>query len=111
MSRRKFRIKRDDMVVVITGKERGARGRVLRILPADGRVVVEGVNRVKRHQKPVGEQPGAIIRKEAPLDISNVALWLDDANGGRRVKVGYKTLEDGRKVRIDRATGDVIDQA
>jgi large subunit ribosomal protein L24 len=109
MSKIKSRIKRDDTVVIIAGKHRGLRGRVLRVLPAEARVVVEGVNRVKRHQKPVGEQPGTIIFKEAPIHISNVALWLEDDNGGRRVKVGYQRLEDGRKVRVDRATGTVID--
>jgi large subunit ribosomal protein L24 len=103
----KCRIKRGDQVVVIAGKDKGQTGRVLRVLPAKRQVVVEGVRRVRRHQRPVGDQPGGIIEKEMPLDISNVALW--SAADGRKVKVGYRTLEDGRKVRVDRSTGAVID--
>lgn len=103
----KFRIKRDDTVKVITGKDRGTIGRVLKVLPAKGQVVVEGVKRVKRHQKPTGNQAGAIIRKEMPIDVSNVALW--DAENNTRIKVGYQTI-DGKKVRVNRATGAVLDQ-
>lgn len=109
MAKPKFRIKRDDKVVVIAGKDKGRVGRVLRIITDEARVVVEGVNRVKRHQKPVGEQPGTILFKEAPIHISNVAYWNESE--GRRVRVSYRTLEDGRKVRIDRATGAVLDNA
>lgn len=107
MSRPKLRIKRDDMVIVIAGKDKGKTGRVLRVLPDDGQVVVEGVRRVKRHQKPVGENPGSIVEKEAPLSVSNVALW--NAAEKRRVKVGYRELENGKKVRIDRKTGTTLD--
>ena len=110
MANAKCRIKSDDTVVVITGKDKGRRGRVLRVFPAEGRLVVEGINRVKRHMKPVGDQPGGIVEKEAPINVSNVALWVG-GDDGRRVKVGYTTLEDGRKVRIDRKTGDVLDNA
>jgi large subunit ribosomal protein L24 len=105
----KYRIKRDDTVVVISGRHKGSVGRVLRLLPQRERVVVEGVNRVKRHMKPVGERPGAIVEKEAPIHISNVAYW--DAENGRRVKVGYQVLDDGRKVRVDRQSGAVLDKA
>jgi large subunit ribosomal protein L24 len=108
MAKAKCRIKSDDTVLVLAGKDKGRRGRVLRVLPDDRRVVVEGVNRVKRHMKPVGDQPGGIVEKEASMDISNVALWVG-GDDGRRVKVGYKILEDGRKVRVDRGTGDVLD--
>jgi large subunit ribosomal protein L24 len=80
---------------------------VLRVLPAKRHVIVEGVRRVRRHQRPVGDQPGGILDKEMPIDISNVALW--DATEGRKVKVGYRTLDDGRKVRVDRSTGAVLD--
>ena len=72
-----------------------------------GRVVVEGVARVKRHMKPVGDQPGSVVQKERPIDISNVALW--NAAEGRRVKVAFRVLEDGRKIRVDRRTGAEID--
>lgn len=108
MSRVKCRIRRDDTVLVIAGKDKGTRGRVLRVLPEDSRVVVEGVNRIKRHQKPVGEQPGGIIEREAPIHISNVALWVGD-DDGHKVKVGFKIQDDGTKVRVNRATGADID--
>lgn len=107
MSRPKLRIKSGDEVVVTTGKDKGKTGRVLRVLTDTRQVVVEGVRRVKRHQKPVGDQPGGVIYKEMPVDVSNVALW-DSANG-RPVKVGYRVLEDGRKVRVDRKTGNPVD--
>jgi large subunit ribosomal protein L24 len=92
--------------MVIAGKDKGKTGRVLRILTADRKVVVEGIRRVKRHQRPVGDQPGGIIEKEMPIDVSNVALW--SADEGRTVKVGYAVI-DGKKVRIDRKTGAPID--
>ena len=108
MSRSKCRIRRDDTVVVIAGKDKGTRGRVLKVLPDDGRVVVEGVNKIKRHQKPVGEQPGGIIEREASIHISNVALWVGK-DDGQRVKVGFKLQDDGTKARVNRATGELID--
>lgn len=109
MSKAKSRIRSGDTVVVTAGKNRGTRGRVLRVMPEGRKVVVEGVNRVKRHQKPVGEQPGGILEKEMPIHISNVALWVGGADG-RRVKVGY-AMKDGKKVRVDRKTGNPIDNA
>lgn len=102
-----MKIKRDDVVVVTAGKNKGRTGRVLRVLPDDGRVVVERVNLVKRQVKPQGDRPGGTIEKEASLHISNVALW--NAQESRPVKVGFKTLEDGRKVRVDKKTGAIID--
>jgi len=108
MSKRTFRIKRDDTVVVTAGKDKGKVGRVLSILRDDAKVVVEGVHRVKRHQKPVGDNPGAIVEKEAPIHISNVSLW--DAENSQRIKVGYKVI-DGKKVRVNRKTGDLVDNA
>ena len=107
MSAKKFRIKRDDTVKVIAGKHKGEIGRVLRILKDVDRVLVEGVNLVKRHQKPVGERPGGVIHKEAPIHISNVAIW--NADEARTVKVAYRIQEDGSKARVDRKNGAVID--
>ncbi len=78
MANVKSRIKRDDTVVVLVGKDRGRTGRVLKVEPARGRIWVEGIRVVKRHRKPTGDQPGAVIHKEAALDISNVALWQED---------------------------------
>jgi large subunit ribosomal protein L24 len=107
-SNNKLRIRSGDQVVVLTGKDKGRVGRVVRVLPAERHVVVEGVRRVRRHRRPVGDTPGGIIEKEMPIDISNVALW--NATEGRRVKVAYRVLEDGRKVRVDRKTGAILDK-
>jgi large subunit ribosomal protein L24 len=103
----KLRIKRDDTVKVIAGRDKGKVGRVLRVIPEDNRVVVEGVHKVKRAQRPAGDQPGAIIEKELSVHVSNVALW--DSSAGATVKVAYKNNEDGKKVRVNRKTGAVID--
>ncbi len=100
------KIRSGDQVVVITGADRGKVGRVLRVLKDDHRVVVEGVRRVKRHQKPVGEQPGSIVEKELSVHWSNVALW--NAEEGRKVKVAFAAV-DGKKVRTDRKTGKQVD--
>lgn len=104
----KCRIKSGDQVVVTTGKDKGTVGRVARVIPDQGKVVVEGVRRVRRHRRPVGDTPGGIVDKEMPIDVSNVALW--NAAENRRVKVAYKVLDDGRKVRVDRKTGAVLDK-
>jgi large subunit ribosomal protein L24 len=104
--RAKSRIKSGDEVIVVAGNQKGTVGRVLKVMPSDRKVVVEGVRRVKRHRKPVGETPGGIIEKEMPIDISNVALW--DAESEQRVKVGYR-MEDGKKVRFNRRTGATFD--
>jgi len=101
------KIKRDDEVVVIAGKDKGKRGKVVSVL--EGRVVVTGVNLVKKHVKPNpnrGEQ-GGIVEREASLDISNVALFNQATQKADRV--GYKVLEDGEKVRVFKSTGEVVD--
>ncbi len=109
MSKAKCRIRSGDTVLVVAGKEKGSRGRVLKVMAADGKVLVEGVNRRKKHQKPVGDQPGAIIEKEMPIHVSNVALWVG-GDDGRKVKVGFAQV-DGNKVRVDRKSGETIDKA
>lgn len=103
-----LKIKAGDEVVVTTGKDKGRRGNVLRVMP-DGRLVVEGVNMVKRHTKPNPSlrRPGGIIDKEMSVDISNVMLWNADVGKGDRV--GFKFLDDGRKVRVFRSSGEVVD--
>ena len=93
--------------MVVAGKHKGKTGRVLRVLRERERVVVERINMVKRHVRPQGDRPGGIVEKEAPLHISNVALW--NADEGRAVRVGWKVLDDGRKVRIDKKTGAVVE--
>ena len=101
------KLKRDDEVIVIAGKDKGKRGTVRRIIDSD-RVVVGGVNMIKKHTKPNPQAgvAGGIVEKEAPIQISNVAIYNADA--GRGDRVGYK-VEDGKKVRIYKSTGDAID--
>jgi large subunit ribosomal protein L24 len=94
-------------VVVITGQERGKTGEVLRVLRDEGRVLVQGVNMVKRHTRPSAANPGGIIDKEAPLHISNVAHV--DPKSGKPTRVGFKILDGGRKVRVARGSGEPID--
>lgn len=106
MSRNKVRIRQGDEVKIVAGKDKGRTGRVLKVLPDNRKVVVEGIARVRRHHKPVGDRPGGIVEKEMPIDVSNVALW--NSEEGRTVKVGYQDV-DGKKVRVDRKTGTPID--
>lgn len=102
-----LKIKKDDEVVVITGRDKGKRGSVLRVLK-DGRLLVGGVNMVKKHQRPNPQmgQPGGIVEQEAPIQASNVAIWNDDAEKADRV--GFR-VEDGRKVRFFKSTNKVIE--
>jgi large subunit ribosomal protein L24 len=103
------KIRQGDDVVVVTGKDNGRRGTVLRVVEDGARVVVEGVNMVKKHQKPnpmIG-RTGGIIEMEKPVDISNVMLFNPASEKGDRV--GFKTLEDGRKVRYFKSNGEVVD--
>lgn len=101
------RIRKGDQVIVIAGKNKGQKGEVLRV--ADERVFVQNVNMVKRHTKPnpQASQPGGILEREASIHVSNVLLFNPATNKGERV--GFKTLEDGRKVRVYRSSGEVID--
>lgn len=99
------RIKKDDMVQIIAGKDNGKQGKVLSFDPATNKVVVEGCNMVTKHQKPgAGNPQGGILHKEAPLDASNVMLVVD----GQPTRVGFK-VEDGKKVRVAKKTGKVVD--
>ena len=102
------KIKRDDEVVVIAGKDKGKRGKVLNVLE-DGRVKVAGINLVKKHVKPNPNrnEQGGIVEREASLDVSNVALFNQATQKADRV--GYNVLEDGTKVRIFKSTGEVVD--
>ena len=102
------RLRKDDTVMVIAGRERGKTGKVLRVLPEKNRVLIERVNIVKRHVKPRGvQQPGGIVEREASINLSNVMLFNPATNKGERV--GFKTLADGRKVRVFRSSGEVVD--
>lgn len=100
-------VKKGDTVVVITGKDKGKKGKVLQVIPKQDRVIVEGVNMMTKHQKPTPQvQQGGIIHQEAAIHISNVMPF--DAKAGKGVRIGYKTLENGTKVRISKATGEQI---
>ena len=103
----KLKIRKGDHVVVITGKDKGKKGEVLRVLPEENRAVVKGVAMVRRHQRQTAAQEGGIIAKEASIHISNLAL--EDPKDGKPTRVGYKFLKDGRKVRFARRSGEVID--
>lgn len=100
----KMKIKKNDTVIVLSGDEKGKTGVVKQALPRESKVVVEGLNMVKRHTKPSQKNPGGIVSKEAAIHVSNVALVKD----GKATKIGYKVV-DGKKVRVARKTGDVID--
>ncbi len=102
------KVKREDFVVVIAGKDRGKRGKVLRVLPKKHRVIVEGVNIVKKHQKPTATTAGGIIEKPAPIHVSNVMLVCPKC--GQPTRVGFTFLEDGTKVRKCKKCGEVIDK-
>ena len=103
----KLKIKKGDQVVILSGDDKGKTGEVVKAMPQEGKVVVQGVNLVKRHQKPNQTNPGGIVTKEAPLHVSNVALV--DAKSGKATKVGYKEV-NGKKVRVARKSGEVIDK-
>jgi large subunit ribosomal protein L24 len=102
------KIKKGDKVVVLTGRDKGKRGEVRSVSPSEGRAIVEGVNLVKRHTKPSAQNAeGGIITKEAAIQLSNLALA--DPKDGKPTRVGFKVLEDGRKVRFAKRSGDLID--
>ncbi|MBQ3117381.1 MAG: 50S ribosomal protein L24 [Alphaproteobacteria bacterium] len=100
-----MRIKKGDQVIVITGRDKGKTGEVLKAMPKDNKVLVQGINLVKRHQKPTQESAGGIISKEAPIHVSNVALI--DPKDGKATRVGFK-VENGQKVRVAKRSGEVI---
>jgi large subunit ribosomal protein L24 len=102
------KIKRDDEVIVTTGKDKGKRGKVLKVQD-DGRVVVSGINMMKKHTKPnpMLGTPGGIVEKEAPIQVSNVAIF--NPQTGKADRVGFQTKEDGAKVRIFKSTTEAVD--
>ncbi len=102
-----LKIKKGDHVVVLTGKDKGKKGEVLKVIPSEHRAIVQGVAQMRRHQRQTANQEGGIITKEAPIHISNLAL--EDPKDGEPTRVGYKFLKDGRKVRFAKRSGEVID--
>ncbi len=105
-----MKVKKSDLVEVIAGKDGGKRGRVLRVDRDRERIVVEGVNMIKRHTRPNPNRriQGGIVEREAPLHVSNVMVVSPDS--GRRTRIGYKVLEDGRKVRVAKVDGAILDR-
>ncbi|KPQ11143.1 MAG: 50S ribosomal protein L24 [Salinarimonas sp.] len=101
------KLKKGDRVVVLAGRDKGKTGEIVKVIPAEGRALVRGVNQVKRHQRQTASQEAGIITKEAPLQISNLAYA--DPKDGKPTRVGFKVLEDGRKVRFAKRSGDLID--
>jgi len=103
----KLKIRKGDHVVVITGKDKGKKGEVLKVMPDENRAIVQGVAMIKKHQRQTTTQDGGIISKEAAIHISNLAL--EDPKDGKPTRVGYKFLKDGRKIRFAKRSGEVID--
>ena len=101
------KVKKGDRVIITAGRNKGATGEVLKVMPADSRVVVQGVNVVKRHQKPGQMDPGGIKTFEAPIHVSNVAIM--DPRDGKPTRVGFKVDEHGRKTRFAKRSGESID--
>lgn len=101
------KIKKGDKVVVLTGKDKGRDGEVVQVMPKEGKAIVGGINLVKRHQAQTQTSEGGIITKEAPIKLSN--LGIADPKDGKASRVGFKILDDGRRVRIAKRSGDVID--
>jgi large subunit ribosomal protein L24 len=101
-----FKIKKGDKVVVLAGRDKGKSGEVIRIFPKENRALVRGVNMVRRHQRQSATQEGGIISKEGPIDLSNIAV--EDPKDGKPTRVGFKILNDGKKVRIAKRSGEQI---
>ena len=106
---KKYKLRKDDKVMIIAGKDKGKIGKILRIYPKTDRVLVERVNMVKRHTKgnPYMQQPGGIVEKEAPVAVSNVQLMCTACT--RPARIGYRVTEDGRKVRFCKKCNEIID--
>jgi large subunit ribosomal protein L24 len=101
------KIKKGDRVIVTTGRDKGKRGEVRQVMPEDNRAIVAGVNLVRRHTRQTAQTEGGIISKESTIHLSNLAIL--DPKTGKPTRVGFKVLDDGRKVRVARGSGDLID--
>ena len=100
-------IRKDDNVIVIAGRDKGKKGKVLKVFPKEDRALVQGVNVVKRHQRQTQREQGGIVSKEAPIHLSNIAHV--DPKSGTATRIGFKTMADGSKVRFAKKSGEVID--
>lgn len=101
-----LKIKKGDHVIVLAGRDKGKHGEVVEVLPKEGRALVRGVNVVRRHTKQTQQNQGGIISKEAPINLSNLAI--EDPKDGKPTRVGFKLLDDGSKVRVAKRSGEVI---
>jgi large subunit ribosomal protein L24 len=101
------KIKKGDRVIVTTGRDKGKRGEVRQVMPENGRAIVAGVNLVRRHTRQTAQTEGGIITKESTIHLSNLAIL--DPKTGKPTRVGFKVLDDGRKVRVAKGSGDLID--
>jgi large subunit ribosomal protein L24 len=103
-----LKIKKGDSVVVLTGRDKGKRGEVIEVRPKENRALVRGINVVRRHQRQTASQEGGIISKEAAIQISNLAL--EDPKDGKPTRVGFRILDDGKKVRFAKRSGEIISE-
>ena len=101
------KLKKGDNVIVLTGKDKGRKGEILTVKPKEGKAIVQGINMVKRHQRQTQTSEAGIVNREAPIQLSNLALV--DPKEGKATRVGFKTMDDGRKVRVAKLSGEVID--
>ena len=101
------KIKKGDTVVVLTGRDKGKSGEVIKVMPKDNKALVRGINMVRRHQKQTQTQEAGIVAKEAPIHVSNISLA--DPKDGKATRVGFKVQDDGTKVRVAKRSGDLID--
>ena len=102
----KFKIKKGDEVIVLAGKDKGKKGKIVKLLPKLNKAIVSDINKVKKHQKPGNNEPGGIVEKEMPIQISNLKFFDPKSNKG--VRIGFKLNKDGKKVRINKKTGTEI---
>jgi len=106
MTANKCKVKKGDNVIVLAGKDKGKKGEVLSVNPTKRKVIVNGINSVKKHEKPSATSAGGIVNKDMPMSISNVAVV--DPKTGKATKIGYKTLDNGDKVRFAKDSGEII---
>ena len=102
----KFKIKKGDEVIVLAGKDKGKKGKIVKLLPKINKAIVSDINKVKKHQKPGNNEPGGIIEKDMPLHISNVAFF--DATSNKGTRIGYTINKSGKKVRVNKKSGKEI---
>ncbi len=102
----KIKLKKGDEVIVLAGKDKGKKGKIVKVIPDDRKVVVSDINKYKKHQKPGNNEPGGIIEKDMPIHVSNVAFFDSSSNKGARI--GYSINKDGKKTRINKKSGKEI---